>query len=151
MTPRTPSGPAVAAGLAVAAGMAALAVGMGSGVATADALVGKSFGDASGTIATWGGTAVVSTVVGDRQNRDDCTVASWRKDPQNHGKYLVALNCAAAVAAPGVSGNSVASPEGRAAAQQQANIKWRSQNPQWCADAMTAHPEWGELEGCVYG
>ena len=80
-----------AAGITAAAGMAALAAGTGSGVATAgDSLVGKSFSDASRTIAGWGGTAVVSTVVGDRRNRDDCTVeTSWRKDAQDHRRYLL--------------------------------------------------------------
>ncbi len=141
----------IRSGLAVAAGTAALAVGMGSGVAYADPLVGETFSKASGMISSWGGTVVVSTVVGGGQNRDDCTITSWRKDPNNKSRYLLALSCDAPVAAPGLSGNSVASPKGREAIKHQANIKWRSQNPQWCADAMKSHPEWGELEGCVYG
>lgn len=88
-------------------------------------VVGQKYSDAKGALASAGYSIVVSTTVGDESNRDDCVV-SHQEDrtvppPENTGasptkQTLLSLNCDAAVASATKSGNSLASPEGRAAA-----------------------------------
>ncbi len=47
--------------------------------AKGDPLIGKTYSEAQGLISNWHGTLVVASIVGDVQDRDKCTVASWRK------------------------------------------------------------------------
>lgn len=136
--------------LAAVVGAGAIVTGtLAAGVAGAD-VVGGTYADAVETINGWGGTPVVSTVIGERTSRDECIVTNSRRDPVDNSKFLLSLNCNNAVAEPGHAGNSAASPAGRAAKQKADSIEWRSQNPEWCLQALDVHPEWGELEGCDY-
>src|SRR5947209_152194 len=95
----------------------------GSGVASADAFIGKTYSDAAATISGWGGTPVISTVSGDQLVADDCIVTSWHKSKflNASGKndraheYLLNLNCNSRLASPGHPGNSSMSEQGVAA------------------------------------
>jgi hypothetical protein len=126
---RTPATQQVslAIGVALLAGIAA-ALAAGAGVAAASPgpdVVGKKYSDAQTALSAAGITPVVSTTVGDRQSWPDCVVDSQvsRTVPpqENSGesatsRMLISLNCDAAVASALSPGNSLASPEGRAAA-----------------------------------
>lgn len=105
-----------------------------TGTATAQAspnVVGQKYSDASSALSSGGYTPVVSVTVGDRLHWPDCIVVRQQdrtaQPPANSGgsgtkQTLVSLNCDAAVASAVEPGNSLGSPEGRAAkaAQQQA-------------------------------
>jgi beta-lactam-binding protein with PASTA domain len=105
-----------------AVGVAAtIAVGSGVAAAAPD-VVGQTYKDATNTIQQTGATVVIATKTGGMVDEAKCIVTSaWSKpsgtaigeDPSN--QVLVALNCNAAVAAPGLPGNSAASLEGRQA------------------------------------
>jgi hypothetical protein len=111
------AGAAVAAALSVGAGIAA--AGPGPDV------VGQKYSDAQSALSAAGFAPVVSTTVGDRQPWPDCVVDSQvtRIVPaqENSGgsatnQMLVSLNCDAALASATSPGNSLGSPQGRAAA-----------------------------------
>ncbi|WP_036344284.1 hypothetical protein [Mycolicibacterium aromaticivorans] len=103
-------------------------------IATAQAspnVVGQKYSDASSALSSAGYTAVVSVTVGDHLHWPDCVVVRQQdrtaKPPPNSGgsgtkQTLVSLNCDAGVASAVEPGNSLGSPEGRAAkaAEQQA-------------------------------
>ena len=104
------------------------AVATGTGVAQAassPSVVGQKYSDAQGALSGAGFTIVVSNTVGDQTARPDCIVTHQQDrtvpPPENTsaspGKQtLLALNCDAQVASAKSPGNSLASPEGRAAA-----------------------------------
>ena len=110
-------------------------------IATAQAspnVVGQKYSDASSALSSAGYTAVVSVTVGDQLHWPDCVVVRQQDrtaaPPPNSGgsgakQTLVSLNCEAAVASAVTPGNSLGSPEGRAAkaAEQQAAQKAASQ------------------------
>lgn len=88
-------------------------------------VVGQKYGDAAGKLSSAGLSVVVSTTVGDSVVRPDCIVtrqqARTEAAPENTGaspvnQVLLSLNCGAPVASAKSSGNSLASPDGRAAA-----------------------------------
>jgi hypothetical protein len=100
----------------------------GTGVAQAassPSVVGQKYSDAQSTLSGAGFTIVVSNTVGDETARPDCIVTRQQDrtvpPPENTGasasnETLLALNCDAQVASAKSPGNSLASPEGRAAA-----------------------------------
>ena len=109
---------------AVAVGVSAVPVGMlATGVASADDYAGQTYADASAALSDAGMTGVIASRSGDSLNDDDCTVTSSMKAPWLKGDdfapvtdtVLLNLNCNAGVASATKSGNSAASPEGRAA------------------------------------
>jgi hypothetical protein len=88
-------------------------------------VVGQKYSDAAGQLSSAGLSVVVSTTVGDSVVRPDCIVTRLQvrteAPPENTGaspvnQALLSLNCGAPVASATSSGNSLASPEGRAAA-----------------------------------
>lgn len=99
-----------------------------SGVAHAGgspSVVGQKYSDASGTLTGAGFTPVISTVVGDREAKDNCVVthqqdhveaAAVNSSGSATNETLISLNCEEAVATATKPGNSLESPEGRAAA-----------------------------------
>ncbi|MFG1932324.1 PASTA domain-containing protein [Mycobacterium sp. NPDC048908] len=101
---------------------------LGGGVAEASSqpdVVGQKYSDASSALSSAGLSVVVSTTVGDTVDRSDCVVTRQQSRtepaPENTSasptnQVLLALNCGAPVASATTSGNSLASPEGRAAA-----------------------------------
>lgn len=114
-------------GAAIAsAAVAAVFVAAGPArAASSPTVVGQKYSDAKGALASAGYSIVVSTTVGDEQVRDDCVVTHQQDrtvpPPENTGasatkQTLLSLNCDAAVASATKPGNSLASPEGRAAA-----------------------------------
>jgi hypothetical protein len=112
---------AVAAVVAVA-GLAGTAV---AGASSSPNVVGQKYGDASSTLNAAGYKPVVSTTVGDQLAWSNCIVTNQRDrkaaPPPNSGgspsnQTLVSLNCDAPVASATAPGNSLASPQGRAAA-----------------------------------
>ncbi len=121
MNSKTLRGAAIAS-----AAVAAVLVAAGPAqAASSPTVVGQKYSDAKGALAGAGYTIVVSTTVGDELVRDDCVVTHQQDrtvpPPENTGasatkQTLLSLNCDAAVASPTKPGNSLASPEGRAAA-----------------------------------
>jgi hypothetical protein len=120
-------------GVYAATAVGATAVSMaffGTGIAAADGYVGQTYADVSKAISDAGKKVVVASRAGDRLPDDKCTVTHLQPAPWIKGDtfsavtdtVLVNLNCNATVATNKDPGNSVASPEGRAAsaaAQQQ--------------------------------
>jgi hypothetical protein len=106
----------------------AAAAATGTGVAQAassPSVVGQKYSDAQGALSGAGFTTVVSNTVGDQTARPDCIVTHQEDrtvpPPENTSaspskQTLLALNCDAQVASAKSPGNSLASPEGRAAA-----------------------------------
>jgi hypothetical protein len=104
------------------------ALTLGSVVAQATSqpnVVGQKYSDATSQLSAAGLSVVVSTTVGDTVDRPDCMVTRQQgrtePAPENSSassvsQVLLSLNCGAPVASATSSGNSLASPEGRAAA-----------------------------------
>jgi hypothetical protein len=155
------------AGWAIAAAAAAATAAFGAGVANAQGapdVHGKTFSEASKTLANAGYTVQVSTTVGDRQAQDDCLVTSQRAGmnpsaiefrsgpfaPSDGSLVLVSLNCNAASASITNPGNSAASPQGKQAAQEQADIEYRGTDAgqEDCRAYERQHPESPSLPGC---
>lgn len=122
-------------------GAAALSVTMfGSGVASADALTGKTYSDASAWISQRNGTPVIATVSGSQLETDDCIVTSWSKGgflnsrgrADRRGEYYLHLNCNNNVASAGHPGNSAMTPEGIKAKKEQKTAANINKNPAWC-------------------
>src|SRR6201991_3169875 len=114
-------------GVAIAsAAVAAVLVAAGPAqAASSPTVVGQKYSDAKGALASAGYSIVISTTVGDEQARDDCVVTHQQDrtvpPPENTGasatkQTLLSLDCDAAVASATKAGNSLASPQGRAAA-----------------------------------
>ena len=115
------------AGIALLAVVAAVAI-TGTGVAQAassPSVVGQKYSDARSALSGAGFTIVVSSTVGDQVAWPDCIVTRQQDrsvpPPENTGgsasnQTLLSLNCDAQVATAKAPGNSLASPEGRAAA-----------------------------------
>jgi beta-lactam-binding protein with PASTA domain len=110
----------------VATGVAV--IGLGNDVAQAASqpnVVGQKYSDAASQLSTAGLSVVVSTTVGDTVARPNCVVTRQEgrteAPPENSSaspvsQVLLSLNCGAPVASATSSGNSLASPEGKAAA-----------------------------------
>ena len=88
-------------------------------------VVGQKYGDASGTLGDAGFTPVVSTAVGDQEPESNCVVVRQQdrtvqpaanSSGSATNETLLSLNCDEAVATATKPGNSLESPEGRAAA-----------------------------------
>ena len=105
--------------------IAVLTAMFGSGVAAADDYAGKTYADASSALSGAGLTGVIEGRVGSRLPTDQCVVTRSESTHWMHvakkkfgnvkSTVLLFLNCNAPVAAAGMSGNSAASPEGKAA------------------------------------
>lgn len=107
-----------------AAGAAAASVAVfGTGVASAiNEYAGQTYADASQAISDAGQSATIATRVGSFLPTDQCIVTGSRSadfldssgtNPGN--RVLLYLNCNNTFATAGVPGNSIGSPEGRAA------------------------------------
>jgi hypothetical protein len=91
--------------------------------AAADDYAGQKYSDVTSKLADSKLTGVIATRTGDLLNDDDCMVTSSEKAPWIKGDdfapvtdtVLLNLNCNSGVASAKTSGNSKASPEGRAA------------------------------------
>jgi hypothetical protein len=111
----------LSAGSAVAAS-ASMAL-FGAGVAAADDYAGQTYADASSAASGAGLSVVVAGRVGDKLSRDDCLVtrsqtapfASGNDGAHYAGQVQFYLNCNGGYASATSPGNSLASPEGRAA------------------------------------
>jgi hypothetical protein len=109
-----------------AATMAAAMAGAGAArAASSPSVVGQKYSDARSALSGAGFAIVVSSTVGDQTAWPDCVVTRQQDrtvpPPENTGasatnQTLLALNCDAEVASAKSPGNSLASPEGRAAA-----------------------------------
>jgi hypothetical protein len=107
-----------------AAGGVAAILSLDAGVAAAAPdVVGQTYRDAKSTIQGQGSAVVIATRTGGLADVDQCIVTNaWNKPSMSQARHapgpnevLVALSCNAAVAGPGVPGNSAASPAGRQA------------------------------------
>ncbi len=136
----------------------------GSGVAVADNFAGQTYGDVSSALSKGGQTGVIASVVGEMKDQSACIVERSQKAPWVSGAnfspvsntVLLYLNCNAALASPGVAGNSLASPEGRAEKQKEVAKEWKAttqDGAQWCTANEAAHPDWGAaaFDGCPSG
>ena len=107
---------------AVGAAAAAAAL-FGSGVASAtNEYAGQTYADASQAISDAGQSATIATRVGSFLPTDQCMVTGSRSanfldssGTNAGGRVLLYLNCNNTFATAGVPGNSIGSPEGRAA------------------------------------
>jgi hypothetical protein len=107
---------------AVGAAAASFAV-FGSGIASAtNEYAGQTYADASQAISDAGQSATIATRVGSFLPTDECMVTGSRSanfldssGVNAGGRVLLYLNCNSTFATAGVPGNSVGSPEGRAA------------------------------------
>ncbi|WP_286137249.1 hypothetical protein [Mycobacterium sp. IS-3022] len=118
----------LAAALAAAAASGVALVGAGEAAAVPD-VVDRTYSDAQKIIQRAGGNAVIATRVGSGADEAECLVTNaWdaavrrpnsRGRPVANSDVMVALNCNAAVAAPGAPGNSAMSPVGRDAKAEQ--------------------------------
>ena len=105
-----------------ALGIGALSLSLGSAVGLADSYAGQSYSDASKAISGAGQKAVIATSVGDGVSQGNCVVTRSQKADWVKGDnfspvtdtVLLYLNCNSKLATAGKSGNSLASPEGRA-------------------------------------
>jgi hypothetical protein len=138
----------------IAVSLALASAGVASG---APSVVGMTFEKAQEAVENAGSTAEVSTTIGTVLPQSDCIVVSQVvRAEMNFGreytpaKVLVSLNCNDTLASAGKPGNSAASPEGRAAKEQQAALAWRKtpDGQAWCEQAQQHHPDWFPIEGC---
>src|SRR3954453_6777118 len=98
---------------AVGAAITSLSI-LGVGVASADAVTGHTYSDASAAISSVNGKPVIATVSGNQLKTSDCIVTSWHTSKflnssgRNDRKqeWLLNLNCNNLVASPGKPGNS---------------------------------------------
>ena len=120
-----------AAGAGVAAVTAVSTIALTPGIAAADDYAGQKYSDVTSKLGDANLTGVIATRTGDILDDDDCVVTSSEKAPWIKGDdfsrvtdtVLLNLNCNSGVASAKTSGNSKASPEGKAAiaaAQQEA-------------------------------
>jgi hypothetical protein len=113
-----------------------------SGVASADAYAGQTYGDAKQKISSLNQTPVIATVSGDKLATDDCIVVSSAKSVFLDGcgkgsdnKVMLNLNCNDALAAPGKPGNSLMTPEGRQAKNDEETAQKINQDASWCRNS----------------
>jgi hypothetical protein len=107
---------------AVGAATASFAV-LGSGIASAtNEYAGQTYADAAQAISDAGESATIATRVGSFLPTDECIVTGSRSADfldssgvNAGGRVLLYLNCNSTFATAGVPGNSIGSPEGRAA------------------------------------
>lgn len=137
-------------------------IGCGPADARPPDVVGKTYEKAASELSAAGLKPIVTATVGSRLPRDKCIVTSVSDRKMlrpavgeafmefGWGEIMLSLNCNGGHATAGTPGNSLGSPEGRRAADYEAEVQWRKENPQWCVDAMREHPEWGEMDGCTY-
>jgi hypothetical protein len=124
---------------AVGAGILSMTI-LGSGVASADALTGQTYDDASAKISEWNGTPVIGTVSGDQLQKGDCIVTSWQRsifldssgDNTRPREYRLSLNCNNHLASPGNPGNSAMAPEGVKAKKDQTAAENINEDPAFC-------------------
>ena len=103
--------------------MAASTMVFAPGIAAADDYAGQKFSDVMSSLGDADLKGVIATRTGDTLEDDECVVTRSEKAPWIKGddfapvtdKMLLDLNCNAGVASAKTSGNSKASPEGRAA------------------------------------
>lgn len=146
----------LARGAAVVGGVAALVVGFGSGSASAvNEYKGMTYADAANQISSFGGTVVIATREGSFLPTNRCIVVGSRSTSflnssgRNPGSMVMLdLNCNYMFALPGVPGNSVASPEGRAA---RAAAEQQAAEQQAQAQAAAQAAEQAAAEGAAGG
>jgi len=125
----------------VSAAMAASAI-FGMGTASAiNEYVGMTYDKASQQISSWGGTATIATRTGEELQTGDCMVVGSRTASflgssgfSGGSQVLLNIDCTKALAEPGHPGNSAASPEGKQVKQQQSDLKWLNENPDYCSE-----------------
>jgi len=116
----------------------------GTGSAAAiNEYVGQTYNDAATAISQNGQTPVIATRVGEFLPTGACIVSGSRtasfldSSGNNNSKVLLSLNCNYMFALAGVPGNSLGSPEGRAA-RAAAEKQYAEQQAQAQADAEAA-------------
>ena len=115
------------------------------GIAAADDYAGQKFSDVMSALGDADMKGVIATRTGDSLEDDDCMVTHSEKAPWIKGDdfapvtdtMLLDLNCNAGVASAKASGNSKASPEGRAAIEA-AKQKAAQEQAQAAADQAKA-------------
>lgn len=130
-------------------------IALGSGPASADPYVGKTYAEAASKISERNGKPVVATVSGSQLSTDKCIVISWTKSifrdasgDSRRKEFLLNLNCNRALASPGHPGSSIMTPEGRQGKKDEAAAASITKNPavcqrsekhaKWCARVCTA-------------
>ena len=134
--------------LAIAMATATCAVGNAS-----PDIVGKTFDEANSILRSAGYNAVVVATFGGRTARADCIVTQQGNRQSSNGQEaLLALNCNAPLAGPGVPGNSAASPAGRAAAAAVIRVSKANVEQSLVGElAKTPGPAWAQCSGDLVG
>jgi hypothetical protein len=145
-------------GVVVAAGAGAAVLGAGVAAAEPD-VTGMKYSEASAKLQSWGITSQVSSRVGDRLAEGDCLVTGHTKSALPARGFtlegpsvvvLVSLDCNGIPASSSKPGYSAASPEGRAAIQEQKKMEWLAtdEGQAYCEKAERQHPDWAPIPGC---
>lgn len=127
-------------------------------------VVGKTYGEAKGILGKAGKSTVVSTVLGDRAQQDQCFVMSTTQmtpldssgNATAQNQVQVNLNCYAAQSDKKTPGNSKGNNSEQAVAtratQDEATKKWKasSEGQAWCAKFEGEHPEWAPIPDCPH-
>ena len=134
----------LARSVVAAGGAAALFALFGSGTGAAvNEYVGQTYNDAANAISGAGQTPIIATKVGSFLPTGACVVTGSHNasfldsSGNNKSKVLLSLNCNYMFALAGVPGNSLGSPEGRAA-RAAAEKQYAEQQAQAQADAQAA-------------
>jgi Domain of unknown function (DUF4333) len=142
----------------VMAATAAVAALVTSGVAHASPnVVGQQYSDASSALSSAGFAPVVANTFGATLPWPQCMVTRQQdRSASSDGarQTLLTLNCYAPLAAPGVAGNSAASPQGRAAAAAAKQVVPESQIESSLRDQLAAQgprPVWVQCAGDLVG
>jgi hypothetical protein len=127
-----------------AIGALALSTLLGGAVAAADDYAGQTYSDASSAASDAGLSVIVAARVGDKVDQGDCLVTRSQTAPfasANDGVHVSGtiqfyLNCNAGVASAGMPGNSLGSPEGRAARAAEEEAAAQAEAEQNAADEL---------------
>ncbi|MCV7179508.1 PASTA domain-containing protein [Mycolicibacterium sphagni] len=116
-------------------------------------VVGKTFDEANSILRSAGYAAVVVTTLGGRTDRSDCIVTQQGSRQSSNGQEaLLALNCNAPLAGPGVPGNSAGSPAGRAAAAAVVRVSKANVEQSLVSQLATSPgPAWAQCSGDLVG
>ncbi|KDE98953.1 hypothetical protein Y900_008320 [Mycolicibacterium aromaticivorans JS19b1 = JCM 16368] len=140
---------------AVAAPLLAIAMATATSAVSnaAPDIVGRTFDEASSILRSAGYTAVVVATFGGRTARADCVVTQQGNRQSSNGQEaLLALNCNAPLAGPGVPGNSAASPAGRAAAAAVVRVSKANVEKSLVSGLATGPgPSWAQCSGDLVG
>ena len=125
--------------LVIACGVLVALTAFGSGAASADPYVGKTYAEAAAKISQKSGKPVIATVSGSQLATDECIVISWSRSifrdssgEARRREFLLNLDCNRALASPGHPGGSLMTPGGPQRKKDEAFAARVTKNPEIC-------------------